>query len=66
MTITINGEKTERSASVSVRELLKERCGNQFQGVAIAKNGAILRREKWDTPLTDGDEIEIIVASQGG
>ena len=66
MTITINGEKTERSTSVSVRDLLKERCGNQFRGVAIAMNGAILKREKWDTTLTDGDEIEIIVASQGG
>ena len=66
MTITINGEITEQIKSVSARELLQERCGNQNKGVAIAKNGMILKRDRWDEPLVDGDEIEIIIASQGG
>jgi sulfur carrier protein len=37
------------------------------KGFAIALNGAVVRRDAWgSTPLSDGDEVEIIRAMQGG
>lgn len=37
------------------------------QGVAIALNGRVLRRRDWDeTPVAEGDRVEIVRAMQGG
>jgi len=37
------------------------------QGIAIALNGAVIRRRDWAaTPLNDGDRVEIVRAMQGG
>ena len=66
MTILINGELETHSRQTTAQDILKQRCGDQNKGVAIAKNGSILHRDKWNIPLNDGDELEIIVASQGG
>jgi sulfur carrier protein len=36
-------------------------------GVAAALNGEVVRRPDWpQTPLADGDEIEVVTAVQGG
>ncbi|MDA8320123.1 MAG: sulfur carrier protein ThiS [Actinomycetota bacterium] len=36
-------------------------------GVAIAVNGEVVRRSDWPaTPLTAGDEVEVVTAVQGG
>ena len=37
------------------------------KGYAIALNGALVRKDKWQTTaLADGDRIEIVRAMQGG
>jgi sulfur carrier protein len=63
--ITLNGEAREVAAR-TVAELLAETGAPQI-GVAVAKNGAVVRRaEHTSTPVNDGDVIEIIRAVQGG
>jgi sulfur carrier protein len=63
--IKLNGEETETAAR-TVAELLRETQAPEI-GVAVARNGAVVRRaEQQSTPLAEGDDIEIIRAVQGG
>jgi sulfur carrier protein len=65
MRVTVNGEQRE-IASRSVDALLGEL---EYQGThfAIALNFDVLPRSQWaQTPLKNGDEIEIITPRQGG
>ena len=65
MRVTVNGEQREINSS-SVDALLGEL---EYQGThfAIALNYDVLPRSQWaQTPLKNGDEIEIITPRQGG
>jgi sulfur carrier protein len=65
MRVTVNGEVREIS-SVSVDALLGEL---EYEGThfAIALNFDVLPRSRWaQTPIRNGDEIEIITPRQGG
>ena len=65
MRVTVNGEQRE-IASRSVAALLSEL---EYEGrhFAIAVNYDVLPRSRWaQTPLKNGDEIEIITPRQGG
>ena len=65
MRVTVNGEQREISAS-HVDALLGEL---EYEGThfAIALNYDVLPRSRWaETPLRNGDEIEIITPRQGG
>ena len=65
MRVTVNGEQRE-IASRSVDTLLSEL---EYEGThfAIAVNYDVLPRSRWaQTPLNNGDEIEIITPRQGG
>jgi sulfur carrier protein len=65
MRVIVNGEHRE-IASANVDALLSELEyeGNHF---AIALNFDVLPRSQWaQTPLKNGDEIEIITPRQGG
>ena len=65
MRVTVNGEAREIAAR-SVDALLSEL---EYQGThfAIALNFDVLPRSRWaETPLKNGDEIEIITPRQGG
>ncbi len=65
MRVTVNGEQRE-IASRSVDALLSEL---EYEGThfAIAVNYDVLPRSRWaQTPLNNGDEIEIITPRQGG
>jgi sulfur carrier protein len=65
MRVTVNGEARE-IASVRVDALLGEL---EYEGThfAIALNFDVLPRSRWaETPLRNGDEIEIITPRQGG
>ena len=65
MRVTVNGEPREIS-SASVDALLGE-LDYQGSHFAIALNYDVLPRAKWaQTPLKNGDEIEIITPRQGG
>ena len=65
MRVTVNGEARE-IASTRVDALLGEL---DYEGThfAIAVNYDVLPRSRWaQTPLKNGDEIEIITPRQGG
>jgi sulfur carrier protein len=65
MRVTVNGEARE-IASARVDALLGEL---EYEGThfAIALNFDVLPRSRWaETPLQNGDEIEIITPRQGG
>jgi sulfur carrier protein len=65
MRVTVNGEPRE-IASSSVDALLGEL---EYEGThfAIALNYDVLPKSRWaQTPLRNGDQIEIITPRQGG
>ena len=66
MKVTINGAPQELDGGASVGtcvRLLTTATG----GVAAAVNGEIVRRASWEeTPVAEGDVIEVITAVQGG
>ena len=67
MRATINGDVVEIQALKTIASLVQEVTGSPEQrGVAVARNGEIVRRDEWSLPVEDGDEIEIVRAVQGG
>jgi sulfur carrier protein len=70
MQLTVNGEPRE-TASGNLAELWRKETEHleldSPKGYAIALNGALIHKDKWDTTtLTDGDRVEIVRAVQGG
>lgn len=70
MILTVNGEQRE-TASGNLAELWRNETEHleldSPKGYAIALNGALIRKDKWQsTALTDGDRVEIVRAVQGG
>jgi sulfur carrier protein len=66
-TLTINGV-AEPLSSATVAALLAERdIAPDGRGVAVALNGAVVRRADWTTTMLNaGDTVEIVRAMQGG
>ena len=65
MRVTVNGEQREINAS-RISALLSEL---EYEGThfAIAVNYDVLPKSRWaETPINNGDEIEIITPRQGG
>ena len=66
MTILVNGEPREIDAGATLASLLKE-FGVRRDGTAVALNDDVVPRAlHGETPLSDGDRLEIIVAVAGG
>ena len=65
--LTVNGV-SEPLQAATVAALLAERdIAPDGRGVAVALNGALVRRADWaTTALTAGDMVEIVRAMQGG
>jgi sulfur carrier protein len=65
MTVTVNGEQRELPDGETLRALV-----GRFQlvpeKVAIELNRRLVRSEKYDTPLANGDQIEIVTFVGGG
>ena len=67
MRATVNGDVKELEPPTTIAALVQEITGSAEQrGVAVARNGEIVRRDAWSQPVEDGDEIEIVRAVQGG
>ena len=65
MVLTVNGERHEVAAS-TVKALLDEL---EYDGgfLVVAVNHDVVTRTRWDeTPLSDGDRVEIVTPRQGG
>jgi thiamine biosynthesis protein ThiS len=65
MNITVNGEPRDLPTGETVRALVA-RYNLTPEKVAIELNRRLLRSEKYDTALQDGDEIEIVTFVGGG
>jgi sulfur carrier protein len=67
MRAIVNGDILEVEAQQTIAGLVQQITGTPEQrGVAVARNGEILRRDAWLQVIEDGDEIEIVRAVQGG
>jgi len=66
MKLTVNGEvREDLPDSLTVRELI-ERYKLSPEKVAIELNRRLLRGDKYETALKDGDEVEIVTFVGGG
>ncbi|ALK09707.1 sulfur carrier protein ThiS [Blastochloris viridis] len=67
-TIRLNGvEAPLRSASLAALIAEHVDIPEGGRGVAVAVNGAVVRRADWDqVTLVPGDAVEIVLARQGG
>lgn len=63
--ITVNGADHEFAEPLSIRELLT-RLDLPCQGVAVAVDGAVFPKSRWDEPVGRGWNIEVLTAVQGG
>ncbi len=66
LTITLNGEQQDLAAGSTVGSLVSALTPAR-SGVAVAVNGVVLPRSKWDAAvLADNDAVEVLTAVQGG
>jgi sulfur carrier protein len=66
MQVIINGEPRQVLAPISLAQAVALLTSARA-GVAAALNGDVVRRAAWNsTSLTDGDEVEVLTAVQGG
>jgi thiamine biosynthesis protein ThiS len=65
MTVKVNGEPRDLPDGETVRALI-ERHGLTPDKVAIELNRRLLRAERYDAPLKEGDEVEIVTFVGGG
>jgi sulfur carrier protein len=66
MEVVINGKPHRAAAAISLAQAVAL-LTDAKTGVAAAVNGDVVRRTVWEaTPLSDGDEVEVLTAVQGG
>ena len=65
MKVTVNGDPRELPDGETVRALIV-RHNLSPDKVAIELNRRLLRGDKYDTPLKEGDEVEIVTFVVGG
>jgi sulfur carrier protein len=62
----VNGTPWDGPAGATVADLVTQWCPSP-RGIAVARNGDIVPRSRWDqTPIATGDQIEIVTAAAGG
>ncbi|MCJ2137880.1 sulfur carrier protein ThiS [Methylobacterium sp. J-026] len=70
MRLFVNGEPRDCAAETidGLFRVEAEETGMESpQGIAIALNGRVVRRRDWgETPVAEGDRVEIVRAMQGG
>ncbi len=66
-TIRVNGEDRDLSAETVFDLLLAEEVDPKARFVAVALNGVVVPRGRWQREtVKDGDEIEIVTPAPGG
>lgn len=64
--ITVNGHSRQLSTAITCEQLLAD-MALTGKRIAIERNGEIVPRGRYsETPLADGDTLEIVVAVGGG
>jgi sulfur carrier protein len=66
MRVRLNGSDTELDDGANVNAAVK-RYGRGDRGIAVAVNGEVVARSRWDeVKLSEGDRIEVLGAIGGG
>ncbi|WP_216210161.1 sulfur carrier protein ThiS [Amycolatopsis aidingensis] len=66
MQVNVNGEQHEFAEGSTLATVL-ETLGRTHRGVAVALNGELVRRGRWDEVVVpDGARLEVLTAVQGG
>jgi sulfur carrier protein len=65
MIVTVNDKVVEVDDAITVATLLGN-LGFPDRGIAVAVDWAVLPRSRWETALSDGAQIEVVTAVQGG
>lgn len=66
ITVRVNDLARELPPGCTVAQLLVELAA-PARGVAVAINGEVVRRAHWpDRQLSDGDQVDVLTAVQGG
>jgi sulfur carrier protein len=65
MMVSVNAEQVEVDGQTTVAALLQS-MGYPDRGIAVAVDRAVLPRSRWATRLSDGANIEVVTAVQGG
>jgi sulfur carrier protein len=65
MLIRVNADDLEVDDQTTVAGLLQS-LGYPDRGIAVAVDQAFLPRSSWATTLSDGANIEVVTAVQGG
>lgn len=66
MKAIVNGEHWDLPDGSTVSDVLR-RLDAPASGVAVARSGEVVPKAEWpDTPVRDGDDIEVLTAVQGG
>lgn len=68
MNYTVNQEERQGKDGLTIAEVIANETGEKdATGIAIALNQAVVPRSQWENrEVGDGDEIDILVAVQGG
>lgn len=65
MTVTVNGQPQQLPDGTTLRALV-ERFNLKCEKVAIEWNRRLVRRDRYDVQLSDGDQVEIVTFVGGG
>ncbi|BBX98465.1 sulfur carrier protein ThiS [Mycobacterium lacus] len=65
MIVVVNDQRIEVDERTTVAALL-ESLGFPDRGVAVALDFAVLPRSDWATTLSEGAQLEVVTAVQGG
>ncbi|MGB3894769.1 sulfur carrier protein ThiS [Mycolicibacter sinensis] len=65
MIINVNEKQVEVAEATTVAALLVS-MGYPDRGIAVAVDQAVLPRSRWATTLSDGAQLEVVTAVQGG
>jgi sulfur carrier protein len=69
MRVILNGETRELAEGATVADLVERSGlpGERPRGIAVAVDAEVVPRSAWEeTELSDGQEVELVTAIQGG
>ena len=67
MIVTLNGEPREVPENANIGTVVSLLGSSGGRGVAVALGGEVVPRGAWSqTPVRDGDQVEVVAAIQGG
>jgi sulfur carrier protein len=67
MTVTLNGQPTELPDGATLIDAIDAAGESERRGVAVAVGGEVVPRDKWGSrELSEGEDIEVVRAVQGG